>query len=328
MSSVVVSTGGRLHFGFLNLSLAHERLYGGIGLALATPQTQLVCHRASRISIDGTPDSGAIREYAKRSCELLGVEGVSIQLKEQLPAHQGLGSGTQLALSVLQGVASVYSRSPSLRALAPELGRGGRSGIGVATFERGGFTIDAGHPTSRFTTSRPSDGEWTVPAITVHHQIPSSWRFVLVIPQAEPGRSGEAEEQSMRDVIEHADAEIANKIAGVVSRRLLPAIADSNLERFGSAITEIGRLNGTWYTNEQGGVYRPPAGEVISHLQDSAACFGTGQSSWGPTVYTITNSEHLQTTKEAAREAVQLSGTDATILTVSGRNAGARVDSR
>lgn len=105
-------------------------------------------------------------------------------------------------------------------------------------------------------------------------------------------------------------------------------IADSNLERFGSAITEISRLNGTWYTNEQGGVYRPPAGEVISHLQDSAACFGTGQSSWGPTVYTITDSEHLQTTKEAAREAVQLSGTDATILTVSGRNAGARVDSR
>ena len=33
-----VETGARLHFGFQNLSLAHERLYGGIGVALAEPR--------------------------------------------------------------------------------------------------------------------------------------------------------------------------------------------------------------------------------------------------------------------------------------------------
>jgi len=42
-----VSAGARLHFGFCNLSLSHERLYGALGLGLAEP----------RVVVDAEPDS-------------------------------------------------------------------------------------------------------------------------------------------------------------------------------------------------------------------------------------------------------------------------------
>jgi beta-ribofuranosylaminobenzene 5'-phosphate synthase len=44
--AVRVTTGGRLHFGFGNLSLAHERLYGACGVAVAAPRLRLTVEPA------------------------------------------------------------------------------------------------------------------------------------------------------------------------------------------------------------------------------------------------------------------------------------------
>ena len=46
---VRVEAGGRLHFGFQNLSLAHERLYGGVGVALAEPRVELTAEPAESV---------------------------------------------------------------------------------------------------------------------------------------------------------------------------------------------------------------------------------------------------------------------------------------
>jgi len=145
------------------------------------------------------------------------------------------------------------TEGPRVRERAPALGRGGRSGVGVATFEAGGFVLDAGHPTARFTTDRPADGEWTVPPVAARHAVPDDWRFLLVRPDADPGRSGDAEDDAMRTAVERAEPGLADRIGGIVTRRVLPAIATGNAERFGAAVAEIGRLNGAWYADEQGG---------------------------------------------------------------------------
>ena len=42
MSRVRVSAGARIHFGFLNLSLAHDRLYGSVGVSVDEPRTVVV----------------------------------------------------------------------------------------------------------------------------------------------------------------------------------------------------------------------------------------------------------------------------------------------
>ncbi|MFB6159652.1 MAG: GHMP kinase, partial [Haloferacaceae archaeon] len=211
-------------------------------------------------------------------------------------------------------------------ALAPELGRGGRSGVGVATFERGGAVLDAGHPTARFTSDRPPVGSWTVPPVAARHPVPDDWRFLLVVPDAAPGRSDEREDRSMRATVERADAATADRIAGVVTRRLLPALAEGAVERFGDAVAEVGRLNGSWYADEQGGVYRPPVGAVVASLADSPAVDGAGQSSWGPAVYGVTDASRATAAAEAGERALEEAGVEGRVEVVAGRNRGRRVE--
>lgn len=320
--AVRVETGGRLHFGFQNLSLAHERLYGSLGLALDAPRLVLECERAERVVADH-PDA---ERYARRVVDLLDLPGARVRVSEALPRHVGLGSGTGFALATLAGIARAYGRDSRIRERAPALGRGGRSGVGIAAFEAGGFVLDAGHPTTRFTAERPSDGAWTVPAVTARHPIPEAWRFVLVLPDVEPGRSGEQEDASMRSVVERASPSIADEVATICARRVLPAIAEGDLPTFADAVAEVGRLNGAWYADSQGGVYRPPVGEVVRSLESSSAIDGAGQSSWGPAVYGLTDRDRAETAREAATEALEAADVDGDVRIARGRNVGASID--
>jgi len=337
------SAGARLHFGFCNLSLSHERLYGALGLGLAEPRVVVDAEPADgvSVSVDAEPADSVsvsvdergqtlasdVRKYATTASDLLGVDGATVAVRESLPRHAGLGSGTQLAAATLAAVAAAYDEPARARERAPALGRGGRSGIGVATFEAGGFVLDAGHPTARFTTDRPADGAWTVPPVAARHPVPDDWRFLLVRPDAEPGRSGAGEDDAMRTAVERAEPGLADRIGGIVTRRVLPSIAAGNAERFGAAVAEIGRLNGAWYADEQGGVYRPPVGDVVASLSASAAVFGAGQSSWGPTVYGVTDREHADATAAAGRRALDEAGVDGAVCVVEASSAGARVRS-
>lgn len=316
-----VSAGARIHVGFQNLSLSHDRLYGGVGFALDRP----------RVTVEATPADSVrcadtlVAEYATAVCDLLDVSGVDLTVEERLPRHVGLGSGTQVALATLTAVSEAYDREPRVRERAPSLGRGGRSGVGVAAFERGGFVVDAGHPTTRFTTDTPEDGSWTVPAVVVRHDLPEAWRVLLVYPDADAGRSGETEDASMRAAVERADPALADELAGILTRRLLPAVAGGACEPFGEAVTAFDRRNGTWYTDAQGGVYRPPAGALVDELEASAALSGVGQSSWGPAVYGITDASRERAAREAGEAALDAVGVAGSVETVGLANTGVRI---
>ncbi|WP_248895467.1 beta-ribofuranosylaminobenzene 5'-phosphate synthase family protein [Haloplanus halobius] len=324
MPRASVTTYARLHFGFCNLSLAHERLYGSLGVGLDRPQIRVTATPHDGVRCDHSP----VDEYAERAVDLLGVDGADVRVEGDFPRHVGLGSGTQFALATLVAVARAHDRSVDVRALAPDLGRGGRSGVGVATFEDGGFVLDAGHPTARFTTDRPAVGQWSVPPVTASHSIPDDWRFLIVVPDAPVGPSGAAEDRSMRSVVESAPASPSDRLAGVITRRVLPAIAEGSVERFASAVEELGRLNGTWYADEQGGVYRPPAGELVATLDDAPAVHGAGQSSWGPTVYGVTDADRASEARAVGHDALDDAGVDGRVFVAEGRNRGARVEER
>jgi beta-ribofuranosylaminobenzene 5'-phosphate synthase len=321
MARVRVTASARVHFGFQNLSLAHGRLYGGMGAALSAPE----------VVVEATPTEGveapdAVAGAAERAVETLSVPGARVSLVESLPRHVGLGSGTQHALATYAAVAGAHGIDPAPRATAPALGRGGRSGVGVAAFERGGFVVDAGHPTGQFTTERPADGEWTVPPVAARHELPDEWRALLVRPAVDAGRSGEEEDVSMREVVESADPDVADRIAGVVTRRLLPAAAAGDLDDFGDALTTISRLNGVWYADEQGGVFRPPVGSVVDALDDSGAVVGAGQSSWGPTAFGLTESTMAEAARAAGEAALDAAGVDGTVSVVEFADDGARIE--
>jgi beta-ribofuranosylaminobenzene 5'-phosphate synthase len=318
-----VETGARLHFGFQNLALAHERLYGGVGVALDEPRAVVSAEPA-----DGIHAPDPLEDFATDAVALLrerghDVAGSEVTLEEGFERHVGLGSGTQYALATLVAVARAHGTYVDARTAAPALGRGGRSGVGVATFESGGFVVDAGHPTERFTTAPPERGAWDVPEPIVRRDVPADWRFLLVTPGVEAGRHGESEDASMRTAVERADPGIADDIAGLLTRRMLPAVAERDLQAFGSAVARLGRLNGAWYADEQGGVYRPPAGTLVDALGDDPAIRGAGQSSWGPTVYGVTRADDAAAARAAGEAALDAAGVDGIARVVAPRNTGA-----
>jgi beta-ribofuranosylaminobenzene 5'-phosphate synthase len=291
-----------------------------MGAALAGPRAVVEAEPAEALV---APDP--VATAAERALETLAVDGARVALRESLPRHVGLGSGTQHALATYVAIAAAHGIDPSPREAAPALGRGGRSGVGVATFESGGFVVDAGHPTGQFTTERPAVGEWTVPPVAARHELPEEWRALLVRPDVDAGRSGEEEDVSMREVVEAADPGVADRIAGVLTRRLLPAAATGDLDEFGDALTKISRLNGVWYADEQGGVFRPPVGTIVDALADSTAVVGAGQSSWGPTAFGLTDRTEASEARTAGYAALDAAGVDGTVSVVEFADAGARI---
>lgn len=318
---VRVSTGARLHVGFQNLSLARKRLYGGIGVAVQHPCVVIEAEQAE--TVDAEPP---VKAETERVVSMLDLPGARVRVLEGLPRHVGLGSGTQHALAVLTAVAAAYDRSVSVRKLAPELGRGGRSGVGVGAFESGGFIVDGGHPTERFTTAPPAPGEWTVPPIIAHHRVPEQWRFLVVVPSGRTGVHGDSEDEQMRSIVERADPQVSDELATVLTQQLLPAVANGDHEAFGRAANTFCRLNGAWYADEQGGIYRPPAGRIAEQLSESSALSGIGQSSWGPAVYGITDSDHVDAARAAGERALSEIDTDGDVIVSSPRNRGASVE--
>ena len=319
-----VSAGARLHVGFGNLSLSHDRLYGGIGVGLAAPRTVVEAHPAETVTVTGAADAAAVRTFAERSAALLDLPGAAVTVHEEFPRHVGLGSGTQLALSVYAAVARAHDRAADVRAAAPHLGRGGRSGVGVATFEDGGLVVDGGHPTERFTTDRPERGSWAVPPVIARHDLPADWRFVLAIPDLPRGRHGDDEDGSMRSVVTDADPAVADDVAALLTRRLLPGVAAADVDAVGDAVEAIGRHNGSWYADEQGGVYRPPVGRLVEALSAAPSVVGAGQSSWGPTTYGLTDANRAAAARRAAEAALDDCGVDGAVQVVAPAMSGAR----
>ncbi|MFB6252010.1 MAG: beta-ribofuranosylaminobenzene 5'-phosphate synthase family protein [Halobellus sp.] len=327
---VRAATTARLHFGFQNLSPSRERIYGGLGITLDSPKVVVAAEPAQGVTCDAEETVAddtvnAVCEYAQQAIDFLGVDGAHVTVESALPRHVGFGSGTQLALCTLTAVSRAYGQDPAVRKLAPRLGRARRSGVGVAAFERGGFVFDAGTPTESYGVDELAGGVSTVPSVAVRREIPSEWRFLILTPDVESGRSGDEEATSMRAVVRSADPTISDRIGATVAGRVLPAIADGDAARFGAAIQAVDRLNGQWYTDEQGDIYRPPVAEVVDALDTSQSVFGVGQSSWGPAVYGITTADRAEAAREAGGRALSHAGLDGEVAVVTGRNRGAVV---
>src|SRR5512145_348915 len=143
--SVFVEAPARLHFGVLDLRGGLGRRFGGLGAAIPSPSLLLEATPAAEVSASG-PDAGRAAEFARRFLtyhRLAG--GARLVVHRRIPAHSGLGSGTQLGLAVARVLAELYDRPTDPVGLARSVARGRRSAIGTWTFALGGFIVEGGH---------------------------------------------------------------------------------------------------------------------------------------------------------------------------------------
>jgi beta-ribofuranosylaminobenzene 5'-phosphate synthase len=282
MRQLIIKTPARLHLGLLDLNGDLGRLYGSLGVAIDRPNVVLWAARepmgtSEELLVDG-PDAERVSAYARRFLACCPLSGqVHLRLETSLPAHVGLGSGTQLALAVGTALARLGDLPLPPRQVSQMVGRGAHSGIGIAAFESGGFVVDGGH-TLRAATEPPP--------VLFQHPFPEAWRFVVAVPAANPGINGEVEQRVFRDM-PPAPAGLADRICRLLVMQLLPALIEQDVTPFGRALTAIQQLVGDSFAEVQGGRFaNTVSSDLIAHLLAHDAA-GAGQSSWGPALYAL-----------------------------------------
>ncbi|MFN3919591.1 MAG: beta-ribofuranosylaminobenzene 5'-phosphate synthase family protein [Methylohalobius sp.] len=272
---VRVRAPARLHLGFLDPGGYLGRRFGSIGVALETIVTEIEVTPAPALSITGHNSSRAVQVVMSLLKRLQLPDRVHIHIASQIPAHCGLGSGTQLALGLGVALARFWKRALDVRRIAWLSGRGERSGIGIAAFEGGGFIVDGGRAETTET-----------PPLLFRLKVPESWRWLLVFDERSQGLSGHREVQAFRTLPPFPRATAAELCYQLMIRGL-PAMAEGRFEDFCACLAEVQRANGEYFAPAQNGRYASQeVAQVLSWLEGQG-WIGVGQSSWGPTGFCL-----------------------------------------
>lgn len=310
--SVFVEAAARLHFGVLDLRGALGRRFGGLGAAVPEPSLLLEAAPDERLSAHG-PDADRALAFAERFLAYHGLRGgTHLTVHRHIPAHSGLGSGTQLGLAVARALAELHGLPAEPVTLARAVDRGRRSAIGIWTFALGGFIVEGG---------RRAGADEIAPLLS-RIPIPDRWRCVVAVPDGAPGLSGDAEAAAFERLPPPAEREV-ELVAHLVLMQLLPALVEADLPSFGAALTEVQRVTGAWFASQQGGIFAPGPSETLVRRMAEWGAAGVGQSSWGPAVYGLVESETAG--RELAARTAALLGADGRVFEGGFADSGAKV---
>lgn len=326
-SAVTITAPSRLHFGLFGVpgsdaepgaaAAVSQRRFGGVGLMLERPGVKLSAQPAREWAACG---AGALRAlgFAQRFTATLPQERqrpFAIVVEQCPPEHAGLGTGTQLGLTVGRALAVLSGlEHEDAAALAGRVGRGLRSSLGIHGFQHGGFLVEAGK------TARD-----TVAPLVARHDFPEEWRVLLVIPRGLHGEHGsrEIEAFAKRTATNH-DAARTDALCRLTLLGMLPALLQGNLADFGEAVHEFNRKAGEWFAAWQGGVYsHPRVAELIAGLRREGVR-GVGQSSWGPAVFAIGEEDRLQAARRTLTAAQLFTAEESEICAAENRALGHR----
>jgi beta-ribofuranosylaminobenzene 5'-phosphate synthase len=281
-SSLRIRTPSRLHFGLLGWGRATGRQFGGVGLMIESPRIVLAAEPAPQWCVEGVL-SGRVEKIITRLRASLNASSVAvapmrIRVESAPEEHVGLGVGTQLSLAVARVVLTLAG-NPRATAhdLAALTGRGGRSGIGLHGFQCGGLIVDGGHK-----------AETETPPLLVHKPFPDDWSILVVQPPEARGLHGTNESRAFADLPPISQNE-TDALCRLVLLEMLPALVEHDLADFGAALEEIQSRVGAAFARVQGGKYSSPRAAAIIDELKRLGFVGPGQSSWGPSLYALTD---------------------------------------
>jgi len=322
----------RIHIGLIDLNGSIGRVDGGVGIALDFPNFQIEGKESSEIEIE--VKSKGIQEdtlrsikdrllkVSKRVLNYIGEDGIYIKVKNIIPLHSGLGSGTQMALSTGMLISKIYNRDLDVKTLASITGRGGTSGIGVYAFERGGFIVDGGHTfgkgkdKERFAPSSASKNV-RVPPLIFRYDF--NWDVVLTIPKGE-NIHGEREINIFKRYCP-VPLEETQKICHIILMKMLPAVVEGDIASFGESINKLQYLG---FKRVEVELQRDTVRSLLKELQKVSY---SGLSSFGPTLYSICNGrEDIKKVVETSKEFFDRQGIDGEIVITKGNNEGFKIN--
>lgn len=284
MPSYQLSAPARLHFGFLDFQ-RDQHAFGSVGLVLSEPCFKIEVNAEKEFEVEGKPSQAASRQrvvtFAKQQFALYGEKPYGcFKICSDIPAHSGLGSGTQIALAVGHLVARMLQKQPDSRTIAQQTGRGKRSGIGIGAFDQGGFLVDGGKQ------------DETPPCIIARHAFPVAWRVVLILNPAGDSVYGREEIEKFARLPSFSKA-CAGALCHNLLLGILPALVRCHYQNFATMLTRMQNYLGDYFSEVQGHRYADPQVRLaLEYLQEQGIqC--AGQSSWGPTGFAIVENQAM-----------------------------------
>lgn len=311
---------GRLHLGFLDPSGSIGRRFGSLGLVIDGFETvvELGAAEHAEFSAEGRAAEAELGRAREHLAELQRASGahapLHLHLSAVLPAHAGFGSGTQLALAIGRAFATLHGLDLSTLEIARLLGRGLRSGVGIAGFDRGGLLLDGG------------PGEDGTPApLLARLDLPADWRVLLLLDPARRGLSGTDEKAALARLAPFA-RENAAAVCHEVLMRVLPGAASADFGSFAAGVARVQELVGGHFAPAQGGsAYASPAVARACEWIARHSPAATGQSSWGPTGFAFLPSAAVAAQVLAAAREAGVIDPGLELHAVAARNHGAVV---
>ena len=272
---VQVTAPSRLHFGLMSYG-GPGRQFGGAGVMIDQPSTQLTVRAARTFSAAGPGVQRAIH-FAKTWSNNHSIDlDCHLEIVQLPPKHVGLGTGTQLGLSVAAALNALYGIVPARpRELAASVGRGKRSAVGTHGFFLGGLIVERGKQMDE--PLSPLDCQLS---------LPEDWRVVLIRPTDFCGLSGIAEQQAFSELPTIPPA-VTETLTDELRQNLLPAAAQGAFSGFSESLFRYGQLAGSCFATQQGGSYNGPRLTQLVHQILEMGVQGVGQSSWGPTLFAL-----------------------------------------
>ncbi|MEM3670453.1 MAG: hypothetical protein QW767_01735 [Thermoprotei archaeon] len=280
---VAVTAHSRLHISLFDMNGSLGRMNGGAGVVLNEP--------VLRLRVRGTQASSVERglePFVSRFTKVFGPVTASLELESMFPRHVGLGSTTQLALSVGAALSRLKGIRLSVDRLAAAMRRGGASGIGVYGFAGvGSFIVDAGHRVKGQEVFAPSDfSSKPPPPLIFARDLPASWRFVVCVPKKGKTVYGVSEKRFFEQNCP-VPARETEALSRVVLSLLIPSVVEGDLEAFGDALN---RIQGLGFKKRELQNQTEDVRRLISAGLKAGAA-GGGLSSFGPTVFFACGSE-------------------------------------
>jgi beta-RFAP synthase len=257
------------------------RQFGGVGVMIDPPAVEVDIAPSERFEVHGPLAERAARfvDAALRHWHVVGRPNCVLTVRSP-EGHTGLGVGTQLGLSVAAGMRRFLELSElPAEQLAISVGRGARSAVGTHGFQRGGLIVDAGK------SQKDELGQ-----LADRVAVPDEWRFVLVHSASPQGLAGEREADAFAR-LPPVPAQVTEELSRITRDEMLPAISRRDCASFGDAVYRFGKLAGECFAAAQGGPFASPETARLIETIRKRGVQGVGQSSWGPTVFAIVESE-------------------------------------
>tara|TARA_Y100000817_G_scaffold298748_1_gene276221 strand:+ start:80 stop:1042 length:963 start_codon:yes stop_codon:yes gene_type:complete len=271
---ISIQSPSRLHLGFYGISDTYGYSYGSMGLSINHAHVNL------SIKLSSSFQSNLPKKYTNPMLKYLN--NINVKPKFDLKAsslpkmHIGLGSGTQITLSVIMIINKFLNLNLNYQEVVKISQRGLRSGTGIASFKDGGFIIDA------------CKAQKKLPKILLQKKFPKTWRIILLNDKKIVGKFGKSERNFFKGM--KNSKKTYPELSDIIMRGIIPSVIYEDFDNFIFAINRFQKITSKFYSSNQGNVFiSNDINNIMKDMQKNNNV-GIGQSSWGPLSYIFTDS--------------------------------------